>query len=319
MAVTSAPPSAVTSAPPFEWFVDPTRPIPFRPPGISGSSVLATQAPRRRPTGGSNRTEPNGSVPFRTYAPTLTRITITISLPLQRFWLPFFGTSYRFMISLLPFNDFRLVPFPHDSCLFGSLFSVHLLPIYDIVAPSTIRAFSIVAPSTIRAFSAPFSLDRTARPTRLPPSSAAGPFNVRCPGPRLNPREGAPRGLLTSVPGTPFVARGGGRILRAGVFFGPFPLTARLNPREGAPRGLLTSMPGTGRRPPADRTGEHARRPPRGTYGLLTTARPLGNPPGGREPRVRDPRPTADDLLPSGAGSVSLASLAPRRRGGTDG
>jgi hypothetical protein len=26
------------------------------------------------------------------------------------------------MISLLPFNDFRLVPFPHDSCLFGSLF-----------------------------------------------------------------------------------------------------------------------------------------------------------------------------------------------------
>ena len=141
-----------------------------------------------------------------------------------------------------------------------------------------------------------------------------GPFPLTA---RLNPREGAPRGLLTSVPGTPFVARGGGRILRAGVFFGPFPLTARLNPREGAPRGLLTSMPGTGRRPPADRTGEHARRPPRGTYGLLTTARPLGNPPGGREPRVRDPRPTADDLLPSGAGSVSLASLAPRRRGGT--
>ena len=31
-----------------------------------------------------------------------------------------------------------------------------------------------------------------------------------------------------------------------GVFFGPFPLTARLNPPGGAPRGLFTSMPGTG-------------------------------------------------------------------------
>ena len=66
------------------------------------------------------------------------------------------------------------------------------------------------------------------------------------------------------VPSLPSSRADGGRILRAGVFFGPFPLTARLNPREGAPRGLLTSMPGTGRRPPADRTGGHARRPPPG-------------------------------------------------------
>ena len=168
MAVTSAPPSAVTSAPPFEWFVDPTRPIPFRPPGISGSSVLATQAPRRRPTGGSNRMERNGTV---SYTPTRARTIVVI-----------------------PFSD--------DSYLFGSLFSVPRTDIRYRCALQRFVPFRLpffvtsyrytisLRPSTIRAFSAPFL-------------AFFGPFfNIHARDARLNPREGAPRGLLTSMPGT---------------------------------------------------------------------------------------------------------------------
>jgi len=125
------------------------------------------------------------------------------------------------------------------------------------------------------------------------------------------------------VPSLPSSRADGGRILRAGVFFGPFPLTARLNPREGAPRGLLTSVPGTADRAtsrepprregtPCTRPATDRRRPPplRGGFGFFSFPRP---PKEGRDGRVK--RHQCPRLVGLGATPLYWESFGFGRRG----